>query len=47
MQKWKRKWTQTKRKFNSKSEKNKQETKLPIQYSYVLYSSEYLSKNMN
>lgn len=41
----KKKWKQTKRKFNSSEKKKNQ--KLPIQYFYVLYSSEYLSKNMN
>ena len=41
----KKKWKQTKENLTQGVEKKKK--KLPVQYSYVLYSSEYLSKNMN
>ena len=46
MQKLKKKKSENKPKENLTLVKKKNQ-KLPIQYFYVLYSSEYLSKNMN
>lgn len=46
MQKLKKK-SENKPKENLTQGVEKKNQKLPIQYFYVLYSSEYLSKNMN